>query len=313
MHAGYDHFPVAVDLCAALSAEGQANKCIDVEQLHTPEGRYKAECIFAQAPAVAWHVDVDQHLSQVNSDLAEAFSTAFQRSKRPRNPAISDTTWRIVAQRRSVRRVMARNRTLEDRRFLHTLLQAWRLQVRAPAGISFAAASQQRRTSLLLNRARLAKVLRELNQAFKQAVRRDEADFTRRMFDQAREEGPSQLHSLLRAVLKTGRRYKVPRFSPCLRINGHIVEDPTQVKTELVRRFARAEKAEEVSFFSVQRQDSSRVSTDSVEIAGMPTVAQVASAFASMKGRKAPGIAGLPPDIFKACPVAASYLHAPIF
>ena len=114
-------------------------------------------------------------------------------------------------------------------------------------------------------------------------------------------------------MLKTGRRYKPPRLSPCLTVNGRTVEDPQEVKLELGRFFATAEKAQEVDFVDVIGCGTAPSSDDSVDIAGFPTVAEVAEAFARMKGRRAPGLSGLPADVFKACPVAAAHLHMPVY
>ena len=119
---------------------------------------------------------------------------------------------------------------------------------------------------------------RELNIELKRSIQQDEAQFTRRMFEQARQDGPSQLQSLLRAVLKTGRRYRAPQLSPSLQVGEGIIVE---------QHFAHVQRATCLI--------PSAESVDDVEIEGAPTVARVASAFAAMKG------------------LASSYLHTPIF
>ena len=141
-------------------------------------------------------------------------------------------------------------------------------------------------------------------------MRQDEAKFTKSTFAQA------QLYGLLRAVLKTGRRYRAPALTPALRGEDRIVVEPAEVKLELDRHFAQAEKAKEVHFTAVQQTQACLGwddAADAIDVEGCPTVAQVASALASMRSRRAPGISGLPADIFKTCPVAASQLHTPIY
>ena len=133
------------------------------------------------------------------------------------------------------------------------------------------------------------------------------------MFEQVRLDGDRRFHELIRAVFKTGRRYRAPQLSPSLHIMDKVVDDHRQVRIELGRHFARAEKADEVMFCEVLRQSPQEEGDSAIEISGMPTIAQVASAFAGMRSRRAPGVSGLPADIFKACPVAAAYLHAPLY
>ena len=78
VHAGHDHFPVAVDLRACLLGRREDRRVdIDVEQLFSPLGQAKAEMIFAHVPCVPWYVDVDYHLRVVNQYLATAFSALF--------------------------------------------------------------------------------------------------------------------------------------------------------------------------------------------------------------------------------------------
>ena len=126
VHAGFDHFPVAVDFEACVAYHRcEKTVGIDVEQLHSPEGQAKAEQIFANAPTIPWHVDVDSHLESVNEYLAREFSIAFPRCRKPRNPALSEISWRIVAQRRQLRRQLERSTSLQHRLLLHTCLRAW--------------------------------------------------------------------------------------------------------------------------------------------------------------------------------------------
>ena len=119
---------------------------------------------------------------------------------------------------------------------------------------------------------------RELNIELKRSIQQDEAQFTRRMFEQARQDGPSQLQSLLRAVLKTGRSYRAPQLSPCFQVGEGIIVEPDEVKLELGRHFARAEQATEQHFAHVQRATCLNPlveSVDDVEIEGAPTVPEL--------------------------------------
>ena len=304
VHAGFDHFPVAVDFEACVAY----HKCektvgIDVEQLHSPEGQAKAEQIFANAPTIPWHVDVDSHLESVNEYLAREFSIAFPRCRKPRNPALSEISWRIVAQRRQLRRQLERSTSLQHRLLLHTCLRAWQ-RARRDNECSLDSWRKfcDRRTRLCTNRARIGRAIKKLNSALRASVRQDEAQFTKSTFAQARCEGSAQLYGLLRAVLKTGRRYRAPALTRALRVEDRVVVEPAEVKLELGRHFAQAEKAKEVPFTAVQQTQACLGwddAADAIDVEGFPNVAQIASAFASMRSRRAPGISGLPADIFK--------------
>ena len=312
VHAGFDHFPVAVDIvaCVEHGSRDPRSVCIDVEQLYTPEGQAKAEAILASVPSVPWHVDCDSHLACVNQYMATHFAAAFPRRCKPRNPCLSEVSWQIIAQRRQTRRHIVRSQQLQKKLFLNECYQAWKDVV---AGQEAVRSYHGRRSKMKFNRARAVKILNELNALLKKSVRRDEANFIKRMFGHARQEGAAQLQGLIRAVLKTGRRYRAPQTSPCLHIKDIIISDASQVKLELGRHFAKAERASEVPFCAMQQTWPQQSQEIEVDATAMPTIGQIASAFAGMRSRRAPGISGLPADVFKVCPAAAAKLHAPLY
>ena len=313
VHAGHNHFPVAVDICAVLTfGKGARSAVIDVELLSAPEGRDKAEQIITNAPQIPWHVDVNQHLECLNEYLFNSFARAFPRSRRPRNPVLSDASWALISEKRQARRLIIRIKSLHSRSVLDWVFQAWK---RGRITRRMQHRHRSRLVRLSLQQACAVNTLRALGISLRRAVKEDEAVFTRNMFEQARREGSAALAGLLRAVLRTGRRYKAHRLSPCLRIGNRVVDDPQEVRHELGRHFARAEHAREVPFGEVQVDDKHDAASGrgSIAVEGMPAVAQTALAFASMKKRRAPGLSGLPADVFQCCPVASARLHAPVF
>ena len=184
VHAGHDHFPVAVDAQAWVVLGGR-RPCagIDVEQLHTPEGRQKAERIFA---FVDWSVDADNHVAHINEYLLHCFVKEFPRSGRPRNPALSGEAWAIIAPRRQVRRIMHRSSSLARKILAHTVFRAWRALFRRVGRTESNNKLAIRIARLGIANAKLARVLRGLSASLRVCVRRDEADFTRRMYQHAR-------------------------------------------------------------------------------------------------------------------------------
>ena len=309
-HAGFDHFPLTVDLSAWIKLGGAARQeRIDVEQLGTDEGRKKVERVLATVPAMAWHVG-----AAINKHVFEACVKEFPRSKRPRNPALSQHSWALIAERRQARRISTRAKRIAGKILIDAGFRAWRGCLRQPGHEG----AQDRRASVRLAklcymRARVAKILVTFHRDLRISVRKDAAEFTRRMVEQARSEGSRTLSNLLRAVLKTGRRYRAPSLSPCVMVEGECVENPRRVRLELGRFFADAERAQEVDFSEVVRSGVESMLDGTIDIEGFPSLAHTAEAFAAMKSRKAPGVSGIPADVFKSCPVAAARVHAPIY
>ena len=180
-------------------------------------------------------------------------------------------------------------------------------------GLACEQAAQAKIQRIRLSCAKLVQSLRCLGHNLKVSVQQDAASFVRRMYSQARSEGPSSLHRLLRSVLKTGRRYKAPQLAPCIKIGCDVLTDPSEARIALGRHFAAAEKAVEVSLQTIHCSGQVMPRDDFVDVAGMPSIPQVAAAFSAMKGRRAPGISGIPADVFKQSPVAAARMHMPLY
>ena len=135
-----------------------------------------------------------------------------------------------------------RTKHLTARVQLDGVFRAWRLAIERGDDASLDAA-RVRLSRLRIASARLGKVLRHFSLALKESIKKDEAAFVRNMYSQARGEGTASLHDLLRAVLKTGRRYRPPQLSPCLQTSHGLVADPKEARVALGKHFAAAEKA----------------------------------------------------------------------
>ena len=117
--------------------------------------------------------------------------------------------------------------------------------------------------------------LRALSRAIKQASDRDEAEFTRRTFQESVGEGPAALAKLLRAVLKTGRRYKAPSMAIALKQDDEWLVEPRQVSKAFAAHFANIEEATPVQFRSLPNIGTHLCSADTLDATGLPTLAQL--------------------------------------
>ena len=124
---------------------------------------------------------------------------------KPRNPAISPDTLRLVFARRQLRTLHRCMTHCSACHFLHQCFQAWR------GNLQHAAATGERLQGLAGRLARASFGLAALDKA-NEGIGRDRADFVRRQTEQAREQGPMEFAHRIRAVLRMGRRsHCVPR------------------------------------------------------------------------------------------------------
>ena len=137
------------------------------------------------------------------------------------------------------------------------------------------------------------------------------AAHTRRCFEDARESGPEGLAKLMRGILKTGRSYKPFRLAPALEINGDTVVGKRQTADAFGAHFAAAERAFPEDWNAVSRSPVS-VPVISLDLQSVPTVYELAHSFARLQSQKAPGILQIPPEAYKAAPLAAAEAHWPL-
>ncbi|CAE7443963.1 unnamed protein product, partial [Symbiodinium sp. CCMP2456] len=146
----------------------------------------------------------------------------------------------------------------------------------------------------------------------KAASRCDEACFTKRIFAEAAAEGPARKAQLIRAVLKTGRRYKSARTAIVLREGGQDLVDQAEVLQRLGAHFAAAEQATPLPLCALSTSTGPPERQQFLEAQELPTIADLARGFAGLKPRKAAGISGISADFYKASPARAAQHHFPV-
>ena len=141
----------------------------------------------------------------------------------------------------------------------------------------------------------------------------DKAAFTRAMVEQARSEGHAQFAHRLRAILRTGRRYRAPALLPCLSDEPEQPMEKDHVADSFGLYFAQAERATPVPVeqLTAACRQSEPIATV-IRGSELPSLASLASGFASLQTGKAAGLSGLPPEVYRACPLRQAILYYPV-
>ena len=316
VNAGIDHKLLKVSVAASLIVARKARLTrLDVEAIHSPAGRIELQRILNQAPQVPWEVDVDDHLHVLNCYLNSAIAQSFVRPREAaRSPVLSHHTMTCLQQRRAARFVHRCRRQRLERLQAYIYFMAWREACGHGQSrqLQHASARQQRR-NLQKKLAEHFLRMRELNKELKRTHQRDQAVFARQMYQDARAKGPRHLAHVLRAVLRTGRRYKAPRMAPVLEIDGQMEQDAARVALAFGDHFAKAERATSRQLQEVLLEKRAQARpAEEVDLHSAPTLAQLTRAFASMPARRAPGLSTLPPDIYCRAPLQMALAHMPL-
>ncbi|CAE7816813.1 unnamed protein product [Symbiodinium sp. CCMP2592] len=312
-HAGIDHQPLLIHMKLCFE-EHTAHKTqrFDVHAMHTAEGKQCIQEIFRGAPQPSWEVGVDEHLATLNAyfqcELGKRFKTPH---KKPRNPVISATTWQLLQCKRQMRRAHQGRTASQQYSLLRSTFRAWRDQGNPVKTRAHAKAFRQEVVHRMAKDTCYCLTIRRLSKLAKRSTKQDEAQYTRHAFQEAHQDGPVRLAHLIRAVLKTGRRYQAPRLAITLRQEGELITDRAEVLRRMGQHFAQAEMADSLSFASLRDQSESP-DAGHLEASSMPSVGDLAHGFASLKPRKAPGLSGLPGDFYRASPSLAAATHYPL-
>ena len=306
---GHDHLPVVVEWTWNQDATKQRPFCRwDVARMRDPTGRLILQQMYVNAPCVDWSCHVDDHLQILNEHIyAELCKHFVQAPDKPKAPHISDEHWSAIRARRHTRRIGHRIRALMCRELLAACFQVWRGHDNP---VSYRAKQRRARMSL----AKVGVLIRRLNEVVRQLARHDTAAHVRRMFVEAKQQGGAQLASLLRGVMKSGRRYRKPTVTPALYKNGEQIVEHEQILRELSRHFAEAEKGQETSISELCAERCAIASEacqdlDAVDLISLP---ELTRGFLDLKLNKAPGLTSFPPEIYKLAAREAAWTHWPI-
>ena len=309
-----DHRPLVVEAVWTSTATApQSRRRWDVDKIRTDAGRQCLDHIFRTLPHVPWTYDVDDHLQIINNHIHSGLQQHFVATRcRPRQPHVSDLQWQAIRLRRHTRRLIRRSKVGRERDLLNSFLQAWS-SVLSGRGCD-PILRLRRRHRALLQETRLAMVIRSLSATLTRLSHRDCAEYTRKVFREARDRGAAALYGALRGVMKVGRRYKPPRVLPALCVDGQTLADPVDIQRALVSHFAEPEHGRPVSIQRATRQGAEgRHVCDLIALEQLPSISEIAQGFLALQDNKAPGASGIPAEVYRHCALGAALGHAPLF
>ena len=303
----FDHKPLQVDLSWATEAEvrGRSSR-FDRRAMQTDWGKAKLAEIFESAPLASWTSSADEYVKNLNDHLYSNLQKFFaQQGTFPRQPYVSDETWAIVRARRNARRVLFRCKTLLDKTVLHAFMQLWK-GLCEPA-IAFL----RRKRQLDWTIAKQVQVIARLNGVFRSSARHDAATGVRKVFQDARDTGQAAMCSLMRSILKMGRRFRPAKQAPVLVLDGVVHSGREEALPALAKHFAEAERAEHCGPETLRQQHSD---CDLSDVPGLdvPDVTALAFHFARLKRGKATGLSCIPSEAYSGAPMHAATAHYPI-
>ena len=301
----FDHRPVCASLQWVADVEApQARLRFDRKALLTPAGRVMMQRIFRTAPRADWDEHADVFVRRLNAHITTEIAREFPLPRqRPRQLHISEVAWRHIRLLRTARRNLRYITQTEKCRILRRCFHAWSTRT------EYVPDRQLKEVRRLA--ARSARLVRDLHKAKRLSIRRAVAEHTRVCFAEARDSGPEALSRLLRGILKTGRSYKPPRLAPALRIEENVVVGRRQTADALGAHFAAAERATQTTWAQVSRH---RVCDGpaTFDLQAVPSLYELANAFARLPSHKATGILQIPAEVYKAAPLDAAEAHWPL-
>ncbi|CAE7858178.1 unnamed protein product [Symbiodinium microadriaticum] len=305
LHSGRDHDPVALELNITYqSTRPHDSLHVDVAALSTAQGQAVARRVLESVPMIPWSVDSTCHVDLVHRHLHVQLRELPPAPPRARNPALTSATVELVRRKRHMQRCLAVVRTRSKNLVLWA--PAWRDGGRTARGDAARIRNMHR---LELHR---LDMFRQARQALTQAMQRDKADFTRRAYQQAREAGPREFAFKLRAVLRTGRRFRAPPLVPVLKVEGDAKVGRPAVLDAFAEHFAAPERASPVGLQQLSATNARRGPAIQLDGERIPSLVQLAGSFAKLKSGKAPGISRLPSELFKLAPCASARIFWPV-
>ncbi|CAE7446716.1 unnamed protein product, partial [Symbiodinium sp. CCMP2456] len=311
IRAGFDHSPVQGRLRAQIEAPpARCPRRFCVESFHTPEGRAAAATALATMPQVPWEVDATTHLDCLLRHAQACLSAHLPAPvKKPRNPAISDKSLELILTRRRARTVRDRLRCQLTSTLLYHCFAAWR-------GRTGHSASRLMQIAGLADRtAKAAFSYCALNKAVHDGLAADRAAFARRAIDHARGMGSAEFAHHLRAVLRTGRRYRAPQLLRPLQCDAQTAQTAacdTDILAALGKHFAAPERAALLPSSELAAKfDGATPLAEGTDFEKLPTLSDLAAGVLALKPRKAAGVSGLAAELFRADALASAAVLFP--
>ncbi|CAE7405639.1 unnamed protein product, partial [Symbiodinium sp. CCMP2456] len=310
LHADWDHLPIHTRLRAHIETTVPSSRTkIAPKDLQTEEGQIRAIHAVTSAPLVPWTDTCTTHVETLQSSMIRSMQDV-QHTAQPaaRNPAISQATLGLIRLRRHMRRCLRTVNRRSDMGFLHLCLQAWKHGTHPPQEFYKEAKTAR------LNMARSYHGLAVVDKQLRQAMMNDRAQFARvarRQIEQSRQAGPAEFAHRMRAILRTGRKFRPPPLLPALTKEPEAPCLADDVKDTFAKHFAIAERAVETEVQGLNTEVSVACPGNRHDGTAVPSIAALTNGFASLKRSKAAGLSGLPSEAFLGAPLTAALRYWP--
>ena len=203
----HDHRPISARCVWSSQASTAPAKVPrpDLTVLSHASGKALLRHLFMSMPQIPWEIDVDEHLDMIHTHLRTGLQMHCPpRPSRARCPITTEKTWMHIRHRRDMRRELFAAKQQHKASILQCIFDAWR-------GRPTRRHTQEHLFQLDIGD--LAMQIRALGGLIRRSAKQDSAEASRRIFHEARFQGPETLHRLLRQVTKSGRRYRKRRLS----------------------------------------------------------------------------------------------------
>ena len=312
-----DDLHAAIDLRPRFHAyHARQAKDIDVTALHTAEGQRAVEHAFRTMPLVPWEVDSTTHVAILHSHLRGALLSHLPAvPRRPRNPAYTEVTIHFVRQKRRARKCLRAMFEEDSSTVMRAVVSAmqqcstgrpFELQEPVVAGLA----------SLRRHRVRVWAALHCQSDTLRKRMQQDKAAFLRAEMQQSRDLGSAHFAHRIRAILRSGRKFKAQTMLPALRLQaGGEAVGKEDVLHAMGSHYAAAERAQEVTVDQCLERRAARPvvpPTEAIQADHVPSLPAIARAIATSACRKAAGVSGVPPDVYRLAPHLAAVALFPI-
>ena len=314
LHATIDHRPLR--LCLDLTLDSISPSCrrrIDVRALHTAEGLSAVEHALRTMPLIPWGVDSTTHVALLHTHLRGSLAASLPVLKsRPRNPAYSEATIDLVRAKRRTRKRVRELYAQERALILEAAFAGWAQLTEPAPAVTTPVLSECRR-----HRTRVLASLHFQEGLLRTKMKADKAAFLREEMQQARDLGSAHFAHRIRSVLRTGRKFKAPALLPTLFPHtGAEAAGQEAVMHAMGTHYALAERASESTTTAhlSRRCEAPTCPLDAMLVAqDMPSLPALARSIAGIQCRKAGGISGIPPDVYRLAPHLSAIALFPIY
>ena len=300
-----DHYATVVTVQVALQFRIRRSQVgtgrIDIKQLALPESRHRLSEILRRAPTISWENPSHSHACQLVEYLQQQLTAAFPCPRSgPRQPYLTEDTWRLHAQLTRVWHTNARLLTHIRSQCLRVTLRAWAASAShrpfADPGLSWF--KEANRAGAILSYG-----LRHLGDRLRKACRQDRINYLCQLADTVQQGGLNEAYPQLRRLL--GHRRKrpfTPDTLPTLRkVNGELCASPEEVAARWREHFSELEGGHVVSpgdlLASAARGDQLGSWPLPDTISRLPTLTDLQNILLRAGRRKAPGPDRLPAEI----------------